>query len=271
MAPVAPRREAEPHGPPHVHILAPLEEGREPPRVGPHRPRQDRGGSHDGSGADLKGSGGSANSGPSGSLQNLRCALTHASRMLSNIGGRLPMTQREEKRTYLEKARTYALKATELDPKDADARLAHIITLGLLSEISRNPREKVMDAKLIHSEAKTILSIDSKYPEAYFVLGKWQLELSRLSWIELLACKLLFGGLPEEISKEAALNYFNQGLALNPNSILFLFGQASVYYDMGEHDRASFILQRAINLPLAEPDDAQRKDRCIDLLNKIQS
>lgn len=198
-------------------------------------------------------------------------ALTHASRMLSNIGGRLPMTQREEKRAYLEKARSYAVKATELDPNDADARLAHIISLGLLSEISRNPREKVMDAKLIHSEAKTILSIDSKYPEAYFVLGKWQLELSRLSWLELLACKLLFGGLPEEISKEAALNYFNQGLALNPNSILFLFGQASVYYDMGELDKASMILQRAISLPLAEPDDAQRKDRCIDLLNKIQS
>jgi tetratricopeptide (TPR) repeat protein len=198
-------------------------------------------------------------------------ALTHASRMLSNIGGRLPMSQREEKRVYLEKARSYAVKATSLDERDADARLAHIITLGLLSEISRNPREKVLDAKLIHSEAKAILDIDPKYPEAYFVLGKWQLELSRINWIEMLAVKLLFGGLPEEISKEAALNYFNQGLALNPDSILFLFGLASVYYDLGLMDKATTTLQKAISLPLAEPDDAQRKDRCRDLLAKIQS
>jgi tetratricopeptide (TPR) repeat protein len=198
-------------------------------------------------------------------------ALTHASRMLSNIGGRLPMTQREEKKVYLEKARSYAVKATSLDEHDADARLAHIITLGLLSEISRNPREKVLDAKLIHSEAKTILAINPKFPEAYFVLGKWQLELSRLNWIEMLAVKLLFGGLPEEISKQAALDYFNQGLALNPNSILFLFGLASVYYDLGQLDKATTTLQKAISLPLAEPDDAQRKDRCRDLLAKIQS
>lgn len=198
-------------------------------------------------------------------------ALTHASRMLSNIGGRLPISERDQKRVYLDKARSYAEKAIVLNPQDADARLAHIITLGLLSEISRNPREKVLDAKLIHSEAKTILEIDPKYPEAYFVLGKWQLELSRLNWIEMLAVKLLFGGLPEEISKEAALKYFNQGLALNPDSILFLFGLASVYYDLGQMDKAKATLNKAISLPLSEPDDAQRKDRCIDLLAKISS
>jgi len=197
-------------------------------------------------------------------------ALTHASRMLSNIGGRLPKNQRDEKFPYFNKARKYAVRAIELDPSYSDARLAHIIALGLLSEISRNPREKVLDAKLIHSEAKAILAIDSDYPEAYFVLGKWQLELSRLNWFELLACKVLFGGLPEEISKQAALDYFNKAIALSPNNILFLFGQASVYYDLGEMQKASSTLKRALNLPLAEPDDAQRKDRCLELLANIQ-
>src|SRR5690606_273067 len=107
-------------------------------------------------------------------------AYTHASRMLSNVGGRLTMDKQEEKRKYLEKARSYANKAIEINPNDPDARLAHIISLGLLSEISRNPREKVLDAKLIHAEAKKIIEIDSLYEEAWFVLGKWQLELSRL-------------------------------------------------------------------------------------------
>lgn len=197
-------------------------------------------------------------------------ALTHASRMLSNIGGRLPHNQRDNKFSYFDKARKYAVRAIALDSLYSDARLAHIIALGLLSEISRNPREKVLDAKLIHSEAKAILAIDPKYPEAYFVLGKWQLELSRLNWLELLACKVLFGGLPEEISKQAALNYFNEAISLKPNSILFLFGQASAYYDLGEMSKATSTLKKALNLPLAEPDDAQRKERCRDLLAKIQ-
>ncbi len=197
-------------------------------------------------------------------------AYTHASRMLSNIGGRIPMTNMEDKRKHLEKARRYAEKSIELSPDNPDARLAHIISLGLLSEISRNPREKVLDAKLIHGEAKKIIELDSLYGEAYFVLGKWQLELSRLNWLELLACKLLFGGLPEEISEQAALEYFKKALSINPNSILYLFGQASVFADLSEKEKAIAILQKALKLPLAEPDDEQRKERCKNLLTELQ-
>lgn len=117
---------------------------------------------------------------------------------------------------------------------------------------------------------KKIIELDSLYGEAYFVLGKWQLELSRLNWFELLACKLLFGGLPEEISKQAALEYFNKALSINPNSILYLFGQASAYADLGEKEKAVKVLQRALKLPLSEPDDEQRKERCRNLLNTLQ-
>src|SRR5690606_27427922 len=55
-------------------------------------------------------------------------AYIHASRMLSNAGGRLAMDKQEEKRKYLEKARGYANKAIEINPNDPDARLAHIIS-----------------------------------------------------------------------------------------------------------------------------------------------
>lgn len=197
-------------------------------------------------------------------------AYIHASRMLSTMGGRLPMDKSDDKRKHLEKARKYAEKSIALGPADPDARLAHIVSLGLLSEISKNPREKVLDAKLIHSEAKKIIELDSLYGEAYFVLGKWQLELSRLNWFELMACKLLFGGLPEDISKQNALTYFNKALSLNPNSILYLFGQASAYADLGEKEKAVKVLQRALKLPISEPDDEQRKERCRTLLNTLQ-
>lgn len=197
-------------------------------------------------------------------------ALTHASRMMSNIGGRFPMDQRDLKRPYYDKARAYASRAIELNPESADARLAHIISLGLLSEISRSPREKVADAKLIYAEAKAILGLDPEFPEAYFVLGKWQLELSRLNWFELFAVRLLFGGLPEDISKQAALDYFNKAIAINPHSILFLYGVASAYADLGDKSKARQHLEKAIALPLADPDDAQRKERCRQLLRTIQ-
>jgi len=196
-------------------------------------------------------------------------ALTHASRMLSNIGGRLPKTERTKKMEFYERAKTYAEKSIELNPSDPESRLAYVISLGLQSEIATNPHEKVRYAQNIHNEATRILQIDSTFAEAYFILGKWQFELSRLNWVELMACRLFFGGFPEAISMERALEYFNKANNYKKDFILFLFGLASAQHALGKNDMAVQTLQRALALPLSEPDDALRKDRCSALLKQI--
>jgi tetratricopeptide (TPR) repeat protein len=196
-------------------------------------------------------------------------ALNHASRMLSNIGGRLPKTERNKKMELYERARVYSEKSMELNPDDPEAHLAYVISLGLQSEIATNPHEKVRYAQNIHNEATRILQIDSTFAEAYFILGKWQYELSHLNWVELMACKLFFGGFPEEISFQKALQYFTLADNYKPDYILFLYGLASAQYELGESDKAVQTLQRALSLPLSEPDDTTRKERCGALLKKI--
>lgn len=196
-------------------------------------------------------------------------AYMHASRMLSNIGGRLPKSSRSEKQKYYDKAKMYADKSIELLPRSPEAHLANIIALGLLSEIAINPHDKVRDARNIHQEAIKILEIDSTYAEAYFVLGKWQYELSGLNWMELMACKIFFGGFPEEISYEAAHRYFSKAIEYKNNSILFLYGMASSQHALGENEKAIQTLNKALSLPPAEPDDMLRKTRCENLLKEI--
>jgi len=196
-------------------------------------------------------------------------ALTHASRMLSNIGGRLAKSEREQKMDFYERARVYGEQSIAINPSDPETRLAYVISLGLQSEIATNPHEKVRYAQNIHNEATRILEIDSSFAEAYFILGKWQFELSRLNWVELMACRLFFGGFPEEISMERALEYFNQANSYKPDTILFLFGLASAQHALEENDKASQTLKRALALPLSEPDDALRKERCQTLLKQI--
>jgi tetratricopeptide (TPR) repeat protein len=196
-------------------------------------------------------------------------AYIHASRMLSTSSGRLPVSQREEKQRLLSKARKYAQHAIRLHPDNADARLAHIISLGLQSEISRSAEEKVTDARLIHQEATTILSLDSLYAEAFFVLGKWHLELSRLNWFELMACKVFLGGFPEDVSIEKSLRYFQKAMTLQPKSILFHYGLALAYIEIEDNETAAKILRAALQLPLQEPDDELRIIRCRNLLQQL--
>ncbi|SKC78662.1 hypothetical protein [Ohtaekwangia koreensis] len=197
-------------------------------------------------------------------------ALTHASRMLSNIGGRLPVDKKEEKKKYYSKAKAYAIRSVAINNQDIEARLAYIISMGLMTEVAGSPREKIQDAKLIRQEADAMIKMDSTFAPAYFILGKWHFELARLSWIEQMACKFFFGGLPENISMDAAIKNLKKASELQPNTILFLFGEASAYHYQDEDDKAVKLLQQALALPLKEPDDIPRKERCTALLKEIK-
>lgn len=197
-------------------------------------------------------------------------ALTRASRIYSNIGGRMKEDMLELKKVNLEKARALGLKAVSLDPQDKEARLAYVISLGLLSEVAGSPRDKIRDAKIIYEQASAILVLDSTFAAAYFILGKWHFELAKLNWMEQLACEIFFGGMPEGVSMDKALQHMRKASALEPTSIIYLFGEASVLHHEGDDKGALVLLKRAITLPLKEPDDTLRKERCVKLLKEIE-
>lgn len=198
-------------------------------------------------------------------------AFFHASRMLSNIGGNLSPSKKEEKKEKYLLAKKYAQESIRLLPNNPDTHLAYAISLGLLSEISGSPREKIMDAKIIKEEGDAIIRLDPTMAEGYFILGKWNFELAKLNWFEQMACEVFFGGLPEKFSIEAAKENFEKANQLQPNTILFLFGEASVLHYLGKNEEAKKLLEHALKLPLKEPDDEQRKVRCRNLLKMIEN
>ncbi|MCU0420469.1 MAG: hypothetical protein MUC38_12525 [Cyclobacteriaceae bacterium] len=194
-------------------------------------------------------------------------ALWHASRMYSNVGGHLK--EKSQKRVFYEKAKAAAVQSIHVNPASIDARFSHIISLGLMAEIASNPREKIRDAKIIREEAEAIVKLDSAYAPAYFVLGKWHYELAKLSWIEQMACDLLFGGLPEDVSMEKAARHFRRASALDADNILFLYGEASVYAYEEDYGQAKKLLERALALAPREPDDILRKEKCQALYQQV--
>lgn len=194
-------------------------------------------------------------------------ALTHTSRMLSNRAGH--NSNHEQKIKDLHEAEKLSRRAIALESRATEAHFSLIVTMGLQAEAAGNPREKIKNARIIREEAETILRLDSTYALAWFVLGKWHHELSRLNWYERLACEWFFGGLPEGISMDKAVNYFNRALQLEPDSILFLYGQAISLHYLNRDKEARAILKRALQLPLKDPDDSIRKEKCSTLLREI--
>jgi tetratricopeptide (TPR) repeat protein len=197
-------------------------------------------------------------------------ALAHASRMLSNMGGRLGKDQKIKKASYVERARIYADRAVASNPNNLNAHLSLAVSLGLQSEISSSASEKVKNAKLIYTEGKTLLRLDSNLAVGYFILGKWHLELGQLNWMERAACELFFGGMPEDVSMEQALIYMQRASRLEPNTILFLYNEALVQQQLDNDKKAIELLRYALTLTNREPDDDIRKEKCRVLLRELE-
>jgi sterol desaturase/sphingolipid hydroxylase (fatty acid hydroxylase superfamily) len=193
-------------------------------------------------------------------------ALWRGSRQFSKLSGRHSDPKRKQQQA--QEAKRLAELAIQLDPKNREAHLSYIVAMGLLSEVADSPAEKIKNARLIKSEAELILSLDSLFAPAYFVLGKWHFEIARLNWAERLACNLLFGGVPPGASMERALVYFDRAISLRPDCILFHYGKARVLFQNGRYDRAIKILEAALQLTPQEPDDKLRHYKCIQLLNE---
>lgn len=193
-------------------------------------------------------------------------ALWRASRMLSNAAGR--SADKSSKIQYASRAKTFSKQAMGINPVCKEARLCYIIALGLLSEAASSPSEKLANAKIIYAEAEAVLKIDSLNAPAYYVLGKWHFELAKLNWAEKLACNLLFGGVPNGVSFDKSIRYFEKAIHLQPDYILFHYGRASAFYYMGKYDKAIPILESALKLAPVEPDDEIRKQKCVKMLEE---
>lgn len=196
-------------------------------------------------------------------------ALTHASRMLSNIAGR--KNNDTDKKELASRACSLARRAIEIDHHNKEAHVNYVIALALLAEVASGPREKIGYARTIKREADFLLSLDPAYAPALYILGKWHLELSTLSALEKIGCTLLFNDVTQGASLRKALECFDSCIRLEPEYILFHYNHALAQYYSGNMTESRRSINRALSLTQKEPDDAIRIRKCRHLLKKIDN
>ena len=195
-------------------------------------------------------------------------ALCKASKLYSRLGGRSEI--KSEKKELMLKAKALACEAIHTDNQNADAHFQYLLALGMLSEIADNPKDKLESARIIRNEAETILLLDSNNAGAYYVLGKWNAALSGLNWFERFIGQTLLGGIPPGASYTEALRLFQHAIDLQPGCIMFYYGMAKTLADHGQNEDAMKNLEKALLLPILEPDDLIRKEKCKRLISQIR-
>jgi tetratricopeptide (TPR) repeat protein len=193
-------------------------------------------------------------------------ALNKCSELCSRVGNR--ETTQKARFDYYQAAQTFASIALKIDPQNASANCMMAIALGRLS-LEKSGKEKVKAAKEIKKYADLAVKNDPLNAKAWHVIGRWQYEVSNLSFVEKAAVKVLFGGMPKSSFKEAVAA-FEKAKNLSPNFVINYLELAKAYKKNGEKAKARAAINTMLQLPNTTEDDEASKTNAKKLLKEME-
>jgi tetratricopeptide (TPR) repeat protein len=173
----------------------------------------------------------------------------------------------EEKLRLGHIAEDYSMRAAAAGPNDSDAQLAIGITLGKMAPYLPS-KQQVAASPRIKESADKALVLDPRNDTAWHVLGRWNRVLADTNAVKRALAGILFGKLPKG-SYEEAEHDMKKAIELNPNRLMHYIELGRIYAQMGRKDDARFYINKGLEMPDAEMDDHETKQRGRDTLAKL--
>ncbi len=165
----------------------------------------------------------------------------------------------EDKKRYAQTALDYALRATELNPRDPVNVLSLAVCHGKLAVYS-DTRTKVRYSRLVKEEAERALALDPNYAWAHHILGRWHHEVASLGVTARWAVRLFYGGLPDA-SPQEAVRHLEKAVALEPNELNHHLELGFAYAAARREAEAETAWRRGLAMPDRGRHDTAAKQR----------
>ena len=174
-------------------------------------------------------------------------------------GDMMPSLAGGAKKEAGRKSLEYSRKAVAADPKSSDSHLAVALSLGKNTEFMGN-KEKLQTSREIKSEAETALRLNSKSDYAHHMLGRWHQEMADIGGASRLIAKVIYGSVPKG-SYQEALDHFDKARKINKHRLIHQIEYGRTLAMMGRDAEAKTEIQKGLNMPNREADDAESKAR----------
>ena len=169
--------------------------------------------------------------------------LFRMSRVYNDLG-RAALSNSDSSEFFYRQAIAFADSLYRHYPDTSVTQFMYALTYGSLLPFS-GVRERVRIGKLVHDHALRALELDSTYTMAYVLLGIFEREASKLSWLEKGIVRIVFGQDIRGSLQQSEL-YFNTALQYEPKNIFASYELYWTFKEMGDHDRALASLSRAL-------------------------
>ena len=182
-------------------------------------------------------------------------AICKVSELYSVIGKR--KETKEEQREYYKTGNQYARLALKAAPANSEANFAMAISMGRTAQVSSG-QEKIKAVRGIKTYADRCVQYDPGNYKGYYLIGRWNFDVSDLNSLERWLVKITVGALPPS-SLEAAIKNYQKSMQLNPSFILNYYELARAYKRKDELAMAKKLLEQMQTLPPAFTDDLKIK------------
>lgn len=188
-------------------------------------------------------------------------------KIAKQYGDMMPSLKGAARKDAAAKCLEYSRKAVKANPKLSDSHLALALSLGKSTEFYGN-RQKIEASREIKSSAETALRLNRKSDYALHMLGRWHQEMAGIGGATRLVAKVVYGGIPKGSYTEA-LEHFDTARKLKPKRLIHQIEYGRTLAMMGRNAEAKAEIQKGLNMPNLEADDAESKARGRKMLREL--
>lgn len=188
-------------------------------------------------------------------------------KIAKQYGDLIPSLKGAARKDAADNALEYARKAVAIAPKSSDPHLALALSLGKKTEFMSN-KEKIQASLEIKSSAETALRLNPKSDYAHHMLGRWHQEMADIGGGTRVLAKAIYGEIPAG-SLPDALNHFDKARKLQSKRLIHQVEYGRTLAMLGRKDEAKTEINKGLNMPNRDPDDADAKARGKKTLNSI--
>ena len=193
-------------------------------------------------------------------------ALWNAAYLHLRLGWLNP--DRAARQSHYETAYGYAARAYRLSPDSYDAHLVLGAAKAKLAEYRGNA-EQVRTARELKDHAQFLLKRRADNPDVWYLYAWWHFKVSRATAAERFFASLLFGGLPDGASTEAAFECLRTAIALRPDYCAYRHDLGLFYERAGKPESAADMYRQAIGVRPRTPEDSIYIERARSRLMRL--
>ncbi len=180
----------------------------------------------------------------------------------------LDLRRRKEAAKYMNNAIKCANLFREKYPDSALTYIYLALTYGNQSMLLKSNKDKIKYANKVKQSAMAAIKMAPNNFFPYIILGIYYREAAKLTWIEKIFAKTIYGGVPEGTFKQA-IEMFDKALSLDSNLTVAYFQIAKTYKSMGKKNKELEFLKKVLKMPIRNFRDKYAKLQAKKMLTRL--